>query len=91
MGAGWAAACVVPAIVLHVEVREQPFAVLAFRALDPLAVVRTDADFQAEVLSSCALCTFAFSSFTFSPSFLLSFVEPWLRSHREFGSQACLP
>ena len=69
VGSVWAAARVVPTIVLDVEVGAKPVAVLALRALDSLAVVSADADFQAEVLPAGAFGTFALTSFTFTLSF----------------------
>ena len=67
-----AAARVVPATVLDVEVGAAPLAGLALCALDPLAVVSADADFQAEVLSAGAFGTFALTSFTFTFPFSFS-------------------
>ena len=61
-----AATSLVSAIVLDVEVRAKPFVVLALCALDPLAIVRANADLQAKVLPAGAFSSFALTSFTFT-------------------------
>ena len=72
MGSVWAAARIVPAIVLDVEVRAKPLVVLALCALDSLAVVSANAEFQAKFLPAGAFGAFALTSFTFTLSFPFS-------------------
>ena len=72
MGSVWPAARIVPAIVLDVEVGAEPLAVLALCALDSLAIVSANVDFQAQVLPAGAFGAFALTSFTFIFSFSFS-------------------
>ena len=70
MGSVRATASIVSAIILDVEVRAKPLALIALCALDPLTIVRANADVQSKVLPAGAFSTCAFTSFTFSLSFL---------------------
>ena len=83
-----AAAGLVSAIVLDVEVRAKPFVVLALCALNPLAPVRADADLQAKVGPGGAFGSFALTFLRLSfPAF--AFWKAWvaLIPLSEAGSQ----
>ena len=66
MHAARAGACVVPAVVLHVEERPEPLSVLALCALHPLAVESANAYLHGAFPGS-------FNSFAFAFTFSLSF------------------